>query len=100
MLPKVLLTAFEPYGPWSSNASWLALVEVTRQLPNNGFLTTRRYPVDFAELPQRLHADLQANYDYVIHLGQSPGAARIQLEAVALNIMTQAGQPTDPTREL
>ncbi len=85
-MPSVLLTAFEPYGPWQTNASWLALIELTRDRPKSPQLTTRLYPVDFAELPGRLSEDLQANYDYVIHLGQAPGSSRLQLEAIGLNI--------------
>ena len=87
----VLLTAFEPYGPWKDNASWLALVELTRNLPENPQVTTRRYPVDFAEMKRRLTSDLRANYDFAVHLGQCPGASWIRLEAVGLNI----GAPAD-----
>lgn len=85
-MPNVLVTAFEPYDRWRSNASWLALVALTHDLPPSPQLTTRRYPVDFALLPERLRQDLEGNYDYVLHLGQAPGSARIRLEAVGLNI--------------
>ena len=30
-MPRVLLTAFEPYDEWKTNASWLALVELTKR---------------------------------------------------------------------
>ena len=85
-MPRVLLTAFEPYGSWQSNASWLALVELTREMPAEPELTTRRYPVEFSEVQRRLRRDLEADYDYAIHLGQAPGAGRIHLEAIGLNV--------------
>ena len=50
---RVLLTAFEPYGPWRSNASWLTLVELTRDLPTEPILTTRLYPVDYDGVQER-----------------------------------------------
>lgn len=85
-MPTLLLTAFEPYAPWAENSSWLTLVELTKNLPTTPRLTTRRYPVDFGQLRQRLTNDLAANYDYVLHLGQAPGSACIQLETVGLNV--------------
>ncbi|MCA9101511.1 MAG: hypothetical protein KDA63_10190 [Planctomycetales bacterium] len=84
-MTRVLVTAFEPYGRWRENASWLCLVELTRQLPVLPELTTRRYPVDFAEVRRCLEADLAENYDFAIHLGQSTGGARLGLEAFAIN---------------
>jgi pyroglutamyl-peptidase len=85
-MSSVLLTAFEPYESWSTNASWSALVELTRDLPSLPQITTRLYPVDFALVRERLAYDLQANYDYALHLGQAPGSARIQLEAIGVNV--------------
>ncbi|HKD36585.1 MAG TPA: pyroglutamyl-peptidase I [Pirellulales bacterium] len=94
-MPSVLLTAFEPYDRWSSNASWLALVELTQELPKSPVITTRLYPVDFAAVKQRLTKDLTANYDYAIHLGQAPGSSRVQLEAIGLNIGGSSHQSPD-----
>ncbi len=85
-MTRVLITAFEPYDRWTTNSSWLALVEFTRALPERPKITTRRYPVDFAIVKQRLAEDLAANFDYAILLGQAPGATRVQLEAIGLNI--------------
>src|SRR6516164_8859698 len=83
---SVLITAFEPYGTWKENSSWLCLLELTRGLADLSEITTRRFPVDFALARDRLARDLEANYDLVLHLGQSPGAGHIHLEAVGLNI--------------
>jgi pyroglutamyl-peptidase len=99
-MPRVLITAFEPYDRWKANASWLALVELTYNLPTEPAVTTRLYPVDFAQVQARLAKDLEANYDYALHLGQAPGATRIQLEAVALNIGGGGSQSPDEYREL
>jgi pyroglutamyl-peptidase len=35
---------------------------------------------------RRLAEDLQSDFDYAIHLGQAPGAAKIRLEAIGLNV--------------
>lgn len=85
-MTSVLITAFEPYDRWDANSSWLALVELTKDLPSEPRVVTRRYPVDFAAVRERLAEDLAADYDYALHLGQSPGLARVHLEAFGLNI--------------
>ena len=89
---RVLLTAFEPYDSWEQNSSWEALITFLhhRGLPPG--VTTRRYPVDLAELQSRLDKDLAKGYDAVLHLGQAPGISRVQMEAIAVNVagMTEA----------
>jgi pyroglutamyl-peptidase len=92
-MKTVLLTAFEPFDKWTTNASWLALVELTRDLPERPRVVTRRYPVDFAAMRSRLEADLRAGYDYAIHLGQSSVATRLRLEAVGLNFGAERSEP-------
>jgi pyroglutamyl-peptidase len=99
--PKtVLVTAFEPYDRWQTNASWDALIALTRDLPTSPRVVTRRYPVDFAKTRGKLIEDLAANYDYTIHLGQAPGSSRIHLEAVALNVAGEAAQSPDDFQPL
>ncbi len=83
---RILLTAFEPYDHWKDNSSWLALIELLKDRPSSVELLTRRYPVDLAALQTQLTADLEKKPDVVLHLGQSPGAAAIKLEAIALNV--------------
>ena len=95
-MKSVLITAFEPYDHWTTNASWLALMELTRDLPERPRVVTRRYPVDFATLGERLAADLQANYDFAIHLGQAPGSSRLRLEAIGINLGAERGQLPQP----
>jgi pyroglutamyl-peptidase len=94
-MPTVLITAFEPYDRWAENASWLALVELTRDLPVAPKVVTRRYPVDFEAARTRLFDDLAANYDFALHLGQAPGISRIHLEAIGLNVAGHTGQTPD-----
>ncbi len=99
-MPRVLLTAFEPYDRWKANASWLAVVQLTHDFPNEPQLTTRLYPVDFSEMKDRLAADLAGKFDYALHLGQAPGSSRIQLEAIGLNIGGSSSQSPDQFRPL
>jgi pyroglutamyl-peptidase len=83
---RIFITAFEPYDHWRENASWLALVEFTKALPSSARITTRRYPVHFDTVRERLYQDLIEDYDFALHLGQAPGSASIRLEAIGLNI--------------
>lgn len=99
-MSRVLLTAFEPYDRWKANSSWLALVQLTQDLPKEPHITTRLYPVDFATLQARLAEDLAENFDYALHLGQAPGSSRIQLEAIGLNIGGSSSQSPDQYRPL
>lgn len=92
---RLFLTAFEPYDRWEENASWLALVEYTKAVTPALDVTTRLYPVDFAEVRRRLDEDLDAEYDYAIHLGQAPGTARVRLEAVGLNVGGDTREPAE-----
>lgn len=99
-MKRVLITAFEPYGDWSENASWLALVELTKSLPEAPEITTRRYPVDYSELAVRLADDLVADYDVALHLGQAPGQSSVHLETVGLNVAGPLGDTPDEFRKL
>jgi pyroglutamyl-peptidase len=99
-LPSILVTAFEPYDRWQENASWLALVELTRDLPPGAKVVTRRYPVDFEQVRSRLMDDLSADYDYALHLGQAPGIGRIHLESIGLNIGGHSSQTPDQFQPL
>ena len=88
-MSRALVTAFEPYDIWEENASWLTLVELTKNLPERPHLTTRRYPVDYTKLRECLSQDLNMDFDFVLHLGQAPGSCGIRLETVGLNQASQ-----------
>jgi pyroglutamyl-peptidase len=85
-MARILLTAFQPYDPWPTNASWLALVEFTRELPAEAEITTRLYPVELNAMKEKLAVDLRANFDVALHVGQAPHASCVQLEEMALNV--------------
>jgi pyroglutamyl-peptidase len=97
---RIFVTAFDPYDTWEENASWLTLVELTKRLPTGAKLTTRRYPVDFQSMRERLAADLRENYDYALLLGQAPGSARIRLEAIGINVEGNAERPPESFQPL
>lgn len=92
---RVLITAFEPYDRWPDNSSWQAMMDLTRWYDGAAEVVTRRYPVDLTRMSQALRKDLQDNFDYAIHLGQSPGAPMIKLESVGLNVRSD-GSPLIP----
>jgi pyroglutamyl-peptidase len=87
-MTKILLTAFEAYDRWPENSSWMALIELTRWLETRSQLVTRRYPVNLQGASDRLRKDLLDNYDFAIHLGQSPGSPVLRLESTGLNLRT------------
>jgi pyroglutamyl-peptidase len=89
---RVLLTAFDVYDRWVDNSSWLALVDLTSWYDGELDITTRRYPVDLTKMREQLEKDLGHNFDFAIHLGQSPGTSVIKLESVGLNLRSN-GQP-------
>ena len=99
-MASVLLTAFEPYDRWTTNASWLALVELIKDRPKAPAITTRLYPVHFQDVQRKLREDLQANYDVALHLGQAPGSSRIQLEQFAVNVGGSSQQLPDEFQPL
>jgi pyroglutamyl-peptidase len=87
-MPRILLTAFEPYDRWPDNSSWMTLVNLTSWLDTSSTVITRRYPVDLQAASDRLRKDLLDHYDFAIHLGQSPGSPLIKLESTGLNLRT------------
>lgn len=99
-MPRIFISAFEPYGGWSENSSWLALVEFTKQLGPDAQVTTRLYPVDFDTVANRLRKDLASDYDFALHLGQAPGTSCVKLEAIGLNVGGRSEQRPEEFRQL
>ncbi len=99
-MTRVLITAFGPYSCWTTNASWLALVEFTRDMPDTLQIVTRRYPVDFEVTRRLLEEDLRLGFDYALHLGQAPGSSSIQLETIGVNVGGHSSQHPDEFRPL
>lgn len=94
-MTRILLTAFEPYAPWTSNASWLALIALTRDLPTNTEITTRLYPSNLSAVKSKLETDMKSNFDIAIHLGQAPNSSCIQLEEVGVNFVADGHRLAD-----
>lgn len=84
---KILLTAFEPFGDRSVNAS----AEVIKRLPitiSDHEIVTAVLPVNHQTAPQKLEALLKdVKPDAVVCLGEAGGIDWIQLEFVAINWM-------------
>lgn len=99
-MPRVLLTAYGAYDHWETNASWLVLQHVTRDLPANIDLQTRLYPVDFEAMAERLQEDLTADINVALHLGQAPGRGRVDLEAVGVNVARDRDTRAEDARPL
>jgi pyroglutamyl-peptidase len=95
-MTRILVTAFEPYGEWNRNSSWDALVAWLSSRGGLPGIVTRKYPVDLIQLQSRLERDLAQGVDAVLHFGQAPGIAAVQLESIALNI---AGVTETPGRD-
>ena len=98
-MTRILITAFEPYDRWQANSSWLALTDLTRWYDGDAEIITRRYPVDLSRMSENLRKDLQANFDFAIHLGQAPGSTLIKLESVGLNVRSNGSPLIDNAPE-
>jgi pyroglutamyl-peptidase len=94
---RVLITAFDAYGDWQENSSWLSLVEMLKKRPDSVELVTRRYSSQQHAMEAALKKDLLSPYEAVLHLGQQPGIAAMRLEAIALNV---AGKTDEMGQEL
>lgn len=79
------------------------MVELLRDRPHSPQpqIVTRRCPVDFAQVKQRLEHDLWSDdFDYAIHLGQAPGSSRIRLESIGVNVGGTSHESPDGFRPL
>jgi pyroglutamyl-peptidase len=92
---SILLTAYEPYDGWPSNASQLVLDELASGPDRSESMTARVYPVDFSTIRSIIAADLAADYDFAVHMGQAPGYREVTLEAIGVNLAVERGQRPD-----
>ena len=88
MARRILLTCFEPFGPWTENASELAVTEFASQYSGPAALQVTKFAVDFERIAFELRNALTRSYDLVILTGQSKKAARVELEAIAVNVQS------------
>lgn len=92
-----MLTAFEPFGVWPTNASRLCLEQLVPRLPRAWVVVTRIYPVEFDQARPLLEADLAQDFDLNIHLGQTQNTGRIRLESIGLNVGMKPGSAEGET---
>lgn len=90
-MTRVLVTAFEPYGEWTTNSSLMCLRALEQDHDPACQLALQVYPVDFQLTAERIRADLLDGYDFALHLGQAPGSTEVRLEAIGLNIGQEPG---------
>ena len=94
-MKSILLTAFEPFGIWTTNSSELCLRAVLPLAPAGVEITAKVYPVNFEVVRTQLAEDLKQNYDFALHLGQAQQTGRIRLESIAVNVGGHPGQPAE-----
>jgi len=97
---RILLTSFEPFEPWSHNASSLVVSAFCERYSGSADLCIRQYPVDFDAIEQHLRNDLDASIDLVILTGQSARAASIELESIAVNVQSETKDDGGPFSQL
>ncbi len=86
---KLLLTAFEPFGGDSTNASLEALKRI--RTPQGIELETLCLPVEFGTAGERLKARIEdAKPDAIVCLGQAAGRSALTPERVAINLRDAA----------
>jgi len=85
--PTVLITGFEPYGPWTLNPSGAVAEQLDGSCIDGASIVARTLPVTLASLADAVSALVQqVNPDVVISLGLAPGAATLRVERVGLNL--------------
>lgn len=92
---RILLTAFEPFLEYPTNASQLILQHWAQDHPGSpsSEFTTEILPVDYELAEPRIQELHESTFDFAIHLGQSPRIDRFNLEMVALNLKSGPNTP-------
>lgn len=92
---RILLTAFEPFLEYPTNASQQILLHWLQDNPGSlrSEFTTEILPVDYQLTEPRIRQLHESTFDFVIHLGQSPRIDRFNLEMVALNLKSGPHTP-------
>jgi pyroglutamyl-peptidase len=87
VIPRVLLTGFEPFGGSEKNPSQEVLDAISTQVRTSYFLETLLLPVEYQRSYKRLKEKV-ANMrpDIVISMGQAEGRSLVSLEKVAINL--------------
>jgi len=95
---RILITAFEPFLQYPTNASLQILTHWAEDSPGSErtAFTTEILPVDYALAEPRLVELHHSSFDFALHLGQSPRIDEFQLEMVALNLKHDPTTPIAP----
>ncbi|PQO30684.1 hypothetical protein C5Y96_14560 [Blastopirellula marina] len=95
---RILITAFEPFLQYPTNASMQILTHWAEDNPGSErvAVTTDILPVNYALTEPRLDELHAEPFDFALHLGQSPRIEEYQLEMVALNLKSDPITPTSP----
>jgi len=80
-MPRILLTAFEPFGGEKINPS----LEIAKKLADRDGVTVLTVPVTFADSAAAVLPHLPG-HDAVVMLGQAKGRKGVTVERVAINI--------------
>jgi pyroglutamyl-peptidase len=85
-MKKILITAFEPFGGRSTNAS-LDVMNHHKFDIENTIIETLVLPTAFKSVEAKLLAKMNDfNPHIILHLGEAGGAKNIRLERVAINL--------------
>ncbi len=86
-MAKILISAFEPFGGESVNASANLLEQLQQQKLDNHQLVPLLLPVEGFSAPEKLLQAWQATRpDYLLMLGEAGGRAHITPERIAVNL--------------
>lgn len=85
MPARILLTAYEPYGPFPSNASLACLEALHGSFHDWGAVEVEIYPVEFGPVRERIAAAWGRGIEAAVHLGQAPTSSQVRLERQAVN---------------
>ena len=96
IMHRILITAFEPFLQYPTNASMQILTHWTEDNPGSERVSiiTEILPVDYDLAESLLDALHLTQFDFALHLGQSPRIEEYQLEMVALNLKSDPLTPT------
>lgn len=86
--PTVLLTGFEPFGGFATNASWDAVERVAAGWDGPERLVTERLPVSFRGARQALRLAVRDHApDLVVCVGEAGSRSAVGIERVAVNVI-------------
>ncbi len=100
-MPRILITAFEPFLDYPTNASMQILQHWQEDRPGTerSEIDTEILPVNYQQTEPQLAQLHTAPFDFALHLGQSHQCDRFHLEMVALNLKHDHETAVSPLSE-